>query len=114
MVEDIHRIKAHAQETLVQTGSQIFFAAPVTVGTRPHIIACLGADDHFISVRGKAFLYDPSEIFFRASRFRAVIVSQVKVGDAVVKSGKAKFFHILIYRSVSKIMPQSQRDCRKL
>ena len=39
-----------------------------------------------------------------------VIVGKIKMSDAMIKSGKAELFHIVVRREISKIMPQSKRD----
>ena len=39
MIENIHIIQLKSFKTLIDAGSQIFFAAPVTVRTGPHIVS---------------------------------------------------------------------------
>ncbi len=44
MIEDIHIVKSHTHQALIQAGQQIFAAAPVAVRAVPHIKVSFGAD----------------------------------------------------------------------
>ena len=93
---NIYIIESQSLQALIQAGNQVLAAAPVTVRSLPHIVTGLGADQ--------------TEVFFGTSRFRSVIVGKIKMSDAMIKSGKAELFHIVVRREISKIMPQSKRD----
>ena len=114
VVENVHVIQIHPFQTLVQTGEQILAAAPVSVGTGPHIISGLGADEKLVPVRSQILFQNPAEIAFRAAGRRTVIIGQIKMGDALVKSREQKLFHIIKIARISEIVPQAQRDGRKL
>ena len=114
MVKDVDIFQPHTLQALIQAGQQIFSAAPVAIGALPHIIPCLCGNDKFIPVRCKIFLQDPPEILLSASRLRPVIVRKIKLRDPVVERSPAKPAHIIIVSRITEVMPQSQRDGRKL
>ena len=95
VIENINIFKPHAFEALIKTREKIFAASvPASVGSRPHLIARLRADYHFIAVCPHLVGKNFAEILFRAARRRAVIICQVEMRDAVVECGKAEFFHV--------------------
>ena len=105
MIEDIYIIQAKTFQALVKTGDQILAASPVSIRSRPHIIACLCADDQLISVCRKFLSQDFSKIFLRTSGLWAIVVCKVKMSDPIVKCCKTHLLHILINTGVSEIMP---------
>ena len=105
MVKNIHIFQSHAFQALVKARQKIFTAAPVSVRALPHIIAGLGCDDQFITIRHQFFFQDLAEIPLCTSVGRSVIIGKVKLCDAIVKSCKTQLFHIFIIRSISEIMP---------
>ena len=54
-----------------------------------------------------------SEVPLGSAGGRAVVVGEVKVGDAAVECGAAKLFHAFHGVGVAKVVPQPQRDERK-
>ena len=109
VVEDIHIVQPHPAQALVQAGQQVFAAAPVAVGTVPHRVTRLGRDDQLIAVRHQVVAQDLAKIALGGTRLGAVVVGQVKVGDAVVKRGAAERTHVLVRGGIAKIVPQPQR-----
>ena len=109
VVEDIHIVQPHPAQALVQAGQQVFAAAPVAVGTVPHRVARLGRDDQLIAVGHQVVAQDLAKIALGGTRLGAVVVGQVKVGDAVVKRGAAERTHVLVRGGIAKIVPQPQR-----
>ena len=105
MIEDIYIIQTKAFQALVKTGDQILTASPVSIRSRPHIIACLCADDQLISVCRKFLSQDFSKIFLRTSRLWAIVVCKVKMCNSIIKCCEAHLLHILINTGVSEIMP---------
>ncbi|MPM85424.1 hypothetical protein SDC9_132505 [bioreactor metagenome] len=109
MVKHIHIWQAKAFQALVETREQIFSAAPVAIGARPHRVARFGADDHLVAIARKLFPQDPAEVFLRAAGQRAIIVRKIKMRYSPVKSGKAHLFHVVVAVIGSKVMPEPQR-----
>ena len=66
MVENIHILQTHAIQTLVKACQQILPAAPIAIGTEPHIIASFGADNQFVPVRSQVFLQNDTKVFSAA------------------------------------------------
>ena len=114
MIEDIHIVDPQPAQGLVQAGQQILAAAEVAIGPGPHFISGLGGDDHLIPVGQEVFLQDAAKVDFCAAGLRAIVVGQVKVGNAQVKGSAADFLHIVIAACIPEIMPQAQRNSRKL
>ena len=96
MIEDIHVVESHSLKTLVKACNQILAAAPVAVWSLPHIIACLWADNELVAVCRQMLLKDKPEVLLCAAVFRAIVVCQVKVGDAVVKGCEAHLLHVVV------------------
>ena len=105
MIENIYIIQAKTFQALVKTGDQILTASPVSIRSRPHIIACLCADDQLISVCRKFLSQDFSKIFLRTSRLWAIVVCKVKMCNSIIKCCEAHLLHILINTGISEIMP---------
>ena len=105
MVEDIDIIHIHPLEALVKAGNQVFFTAPVAVGSGPHVIARLRGKDKLVAVRLPIPLHVDAEIALGFSVGRAVVVGQVKMGDAVVKCRAQDVALCAEGRDVAEIMP---------
>ena len=110
MVENVHIVQPHAAQALIQTGQQILAAAPVAVGACPHFITGLGRDNQLVAVDAQIIAQNFTKIPLGCARLRAVVVGQVKVGDAVVERGAAERTHILVGGGIAEIVPQPQRD----
>ena len=54
-------------------------------------------------------MQDAAQILFRTARLRAVVVGQVKVGDAVVKGREAELLHGFVVAGIAKVVPEAQR-----
>src|SRR5699024_4197441 len=87
VVEDIHIVQAHPLQALVQPGQQMLAAAPVPVGAVPHQVPGLGADDQFVPVGAEILPQNAAEVPLRRTGCGAVVIGQIKVGDAVVEGG---------------------------
>ena len=113
VVENVHVVQPHAAQALIQAGQQVLAAAPIAVGAVPHRVSRLGGDDQLVAVGHQVVPQNFAKVGLGRARFRAVVVGQVKVGDAVVKGGTAERPHVLVGRSIAKIVPQPQRDGRQ-
>ena len=113
VIENVHIVQPQPLQTLIQTCQQIFPAAPFTIGAFPHVIACLGADDQFVTMSGKYGFQQLAEVPFRSTCRRAVVVCQIKMRDAAVKCGFTKLCHVLQTVGIAKVMPQSHRKQRQ-
>ena len=114
MIENIHIIQLHPAQALVQAGEQVLAAAPVSIGTGPHFISGLGADQKLVPVRSQILFQNPSKVKLRASGSRSIVICQIKVRDSVIEGCKQQPFHILVIGRISEIVPQAERDSRKL
>ena len=63
-IEQVHILKVHSLQALIQTSHLGFRGSLIAVRTRPHVIACLGGDEQFITVGHEGFLHEESEGFF--------------------------------------------------
>ena len=106
MVENVHIVQPHAAQALIQAGQQILAAAPVAVGACPHFITSLGRDNQLVAVDAQIVPQDFAKVFLGGAGLRAVVIGQVKVGDAVVERGAAERTHILVGGGIAKIVPQ--------
>ncbi len=88
-IEDIDIVETHALQALVAGGDQIFAAAPLAIGTRPHVVACLGGDDQLVAVWFEVLAEQLAEGSFGGAVGRAVIVGEVEMGDAEIEGGLA-------------------------
>ena len=55
VIKNIYIVQSHPLKALIQTGQQVFPAAPVPVRAIPHCISSLGADDQLVPVGGQFF-----------------------------------------------------------
>src|SRR5271166_6446553 len=109
-VENVHVVKLHALEALVQASKKIFARAPVAIRPRPHIPAGLGANDEFVAVGGELAMKDAAEILLSGNGRRTVVVCKVEVGDAEVEGTPEHGLTILKGIHVAKIVPKAERD----
>ena len=108
-IKDVHIIKAHPDQALVETGYQIFPRTPLTVGTGPHVVACFRRDNHFVTITSEIGIKNESEGSLSGALRRAVIVCQIKMGDAEVE-GTPEDRAAVGYRvSVAEVLPKAQR-----
>ncbi len=73
-------------------------------------MARLGGYDQFVAVADKIPDQDAADVFLRGAGRRAVVVGQIKVGDAAVKRAvhdSARFLEII---HATEVVPESQRD----
>ena len=113
-IKDVKILQTCPTETLVNARHQIFTGTVAAIRSRPHFMTGLGRNNHFIPVALKVLSQNPAEIGFRTSGNRTVIVCQIKMSDSMIKS---KLNHVGRYLEIvhtAEIMPQSQRDKRKL
>ena len=113
MVEDIHIIQSHTLQALIQAGYEILFAAPVAVWSGPHIITGFRGNHQLITIYTQILFQDTTEIFFRRTVYRSVVIRQIEVCDTVIKSSVTHVQHVVKIPIGAKIVPQSQGDCRK-
>ena len=86
-IEDVDVFEPHALEALVEAGEQVFAAAPLAVGARPHVVAGLAGDHEFVAIASEVAAQEVAEIDLRRARRRPVIVGEVEVGDPEVERG---------------------------
>ena len=85
VVENVHIIQVHPLQGLIQAGNQVFPAAVVAVGAGPHVVAGLGGNHQLVPVGAPVPIHVDAEIPLGLAVGWAVVVGQVKVGDAQVK-----------------------------
>ena len=108
-VKNIDVVQAHALQALVQAGEHVFArAAALAVGPGPHVPAGFAGNDEFVPVGPKVAFEVFAKITFSAAIGRAVVVGQVKVGDAQIKGGAQHVALGLQRRGVAKVVPQAQ------
>ncbi len=78
------------------------------------MIARLGGNDQFIAVGLQNQVKYASEILFSRSGRRAIIVGQVKMGDARIEGHLHDLTTILQHIHMPEIVPQAQGDGRQL
>ena len=110
VVEDVHVVKVHAAQALIEAGDEVLAAAPVAVGAGPHVIAGLGGDDHLVAVGQEIALHVDAEAALGLAVGRAVVVGEVEVGDAVVKRRAQDLALHAQRRDLAKVMPKAQRE----
>src|SRR5260370_13081906 len=108
-IKDVHIVEAHPDQALVETGDQIFPRTPLTVGTGPHVVACFGRDNHFVAISSEIGIKNESEGSFSGALRRAVIVCQIKVGDAEVEGTPEDRLTVGYRVSGAKILPKAER-----
>ena len=113
-VEDINILQTHALEALIETRDQIFARAPVAVRAVPHGVAGFGADNEFVAMRGKVGLQDATEIFFRGTRRRTVIVGEIEMRDAEIERAAQHRATGLEDINPTKVVPEAERDRGKI
>src|SRR5262245_7383973 len=114
MVEDVHVLQTHALETLVQAGQQILARSEIPIQSWPHVPAGLGADDQLIAVRAKILVKNAAEVLLCRSIRRAIVIGEIKVGNAEVEGPPQHSAAILKDIHPAEVMPQAHRDCGEL
>ena len=84
-IEEVHIVELHPPETLVEARRQVLPRSPVSVGSRPHVVAGLGGNEQFVAVRPERTFHDAAEGLFGRTVGRAVVVGQVEMRDAPVE-----------------------------
>lgn len=82
----------------------------VAVGTLPHVKSGLGGDDKLIPVGAEVPLKVHAEIALRFSVGRAVVVGEVKMGDAAVEGRAQNLLLGAEGRDIAEIMPETERN----
>ena len=113
MVEDIHVFQPHPLQALVAAGDQVLARTPFAVGAGPHQVARLAGDDQLVAERHQVLLQNPAEGDLRRTRFRAVVVREVEVGDAEVERGSRHRPAVVVHVDAPEVVPQPQRYRRK-
>lgn len=112
-VENVDVVESHAAQRLVEGGEEVFAGAPITVGAWPHGVAGFGGDDEFVAVGGEIEAEEFAEIFFRGTGRWAVVVGEIKMGDAEIEGaaddGATRGENI----DVAEIVPEPEGDERK-
>ena len=107
-IEDVDVGQAEAFQARIQARDQRLARAPFAIGTRPHIVASLGGNDHFISVLAKITLHDVSKMGLSTTGWRTIIVGQIEMSNTSVK-GLVKYSSIVFkYIYTTEIMPKAQ------
>ena len=107
-IEDIDVIETHALQRLIAGGDEVFSASPLAVWTRPHVVACLGRDDEFVTIACEICSQDLSERRFSATWQRAVIVGEIKVCDAKIERLAANITLALVRCVIAEIVPEPE------
>ncbi len=84
-VEDVHVVKTHALQALIQRSDEVLLRRPDAVRSGPHIPARLGRDDEFIAVLPEVLPQDFAEVLLRRSVGRSVVIGEIEVGHATVE-----------------------------
>ena len=113
MVENIYIVQMHPLQRLVQTGNQIFPAAPVAIRAGPHIISGLGGNDQFVTVGVPVPIHMDAEIALRLAIGRSIVVCQIEMGNAQIETGSQNALLGAEGGNVAEIVPQTQRNCRE-
>jgi len=109
-VKDVHIVQPHALQALVQAGQQVFARAATAIRPGPHVVAGLAADDQLVAVGLEVAQQVAAKVALGAAGRRAVVVGQVKVGDAGVK-GQAQHVALGLQGcGITEVVPQAQRD----
>ena len=108
VIKNIHVIECHALERLVEGGQEVFARTPFAVGTGPHVVARLGRDDEFVAVRGEISTENFAKIFFSGAGGWAVVVGEIKVGDAQIEGAAHNGASGLVDINPAEIMPEPQ------
>ncbi|MPN48009.1 hypothetical protein SDC9_195613 [bioreactor metagenome] len=114
MVKDVHVVKMHPFQALVEARDQVLAAAVVAVGAGPHVVASLRGDDELVPVGVPVPIHVDAKVPLRLAVGRAVVVREVKVRHAAVKSGLAHALHGFVVVPRTKVMPEPQREQRQL
>ena len=113
MVENIYIVQMHPLQRLVQTGNQIFPAAPVAIRAGPHIISGLGGNDQFVTVGVPVPIHMDAEIALRLTVRRSIVICQIEMGDTQIETGSQNTLLSVEGGNVAEIVPQTQRNRRK-
>ena len=73
-IKEVHIIKAHALQTLVERSHEVLPRTPVAVRTIPHIVACLGRDEQLVAIGTEIFVHHTSKGLFCRTIGRTVVV----------------------------------------
>ena len=114
VIENIHVIQLHPFQGGVTACEQILSGTAISIGTLPHIIACLSANQKLFPIRAKISLVQNTEISLRLSIGGTVIVGQIKMGNAQVEGLPKNILHLLLRIPFSEVMPKPQRNRRKI
>ena len=112
-VEQVHIVRPHPFQALVDAGHEIFAAAPVAVGPRPHVVARLRGDEELVAVRPEVVVHQPPHRLLGRSVHRPVVVGKVEVGDAVVEGVVSNLPTTLVGVHASEVMPEAQAHPRQ-
>ena len=114
MIKNVHVIQSHPAQRLVERRQHIFPRAPVAIRPGPHVVTGLCGNNQLIPIRREVKLQQTAKRLLRRTVGRAVIISQVEMGDAQVKraarDGPAVFKRI----GAAKVVPQSERKQRQI
>ena len=111
-VEKVYIVEVHASQALVEACHEIFSRAPVAIGSGPHVVASLGADEQFVAIRRKIILHQSSQGFLCTAIGRSVVVCEVEMRDAVVEGVSCYLTATLIRVYTTEIVPESETYLR--
>ena len=112
-IEEVHVVEVHALEALVEACHEILARAPVAVRTFPHVVASLGGDEEFVTIRSEVVLHQSAHRFFGAAVWRTIIVGEVEVSDAMVEGIMGDGTASLVRVNASEVVPESQTYLRQ-
>src|SRR5689334_134977 len=113
-IENIYVIKAHALEGGIEAGKHIFARTPLTIRTRPHIIACLGGNDEFIAIGVEILFVKFTKSHFSRTGRRTVVIGKVKMRDAKIEGTTGNGASIFNIVASAEVVPPTKRDRRQL
>ena len=112
-VEEVDVVEVHAPQALLQARHEILAAAPVAVGAGPHVVAGLGGDEQFVAVRAEVVVHQAAHRLLGGAVWRAVVVGEVEVGDAVVEGVVGDGAAALVGRGGAKVLPETEAHLRQ-
>ena len=109
-VEEVHVVYVHAAEALVERGEEVLAAAPFAVRAGPHVVAGLGGDEHLVAVGAERLVHESAEGLLGGAVHWAVVVGEVKDGDAVVEGTVGHGLGVVKGAYAAEIVPEAEAE----
>ena len=107
-IKQIHVVEVHTLEALVETRHQILARAPLTIGTRPHIVSRLCGDKELVAIWAEVIHHKATECLLSSAEGWAVVICKVEVRNAVVESVVSNGSATLIGVYATEVMPEAE------